>query len=308
MNRPYLSPILFALGAAALSAQDDLDALRAAKGKKFDSEFLQLADWHTEFSAVRSAAGDSGKLVLAYFSRSYAPCPPCLALENGLLQSEEFLALAEGVELFFHNTSGLPEDDDGLLGRKGGSGFPQIMVLDQHGEVLARIDGDRTISRLRRLIGDAQKNRERLAKLGRAASTGDGEAARRLLQLELALGRLDPIAAYGRLAAMEDLDPARRRKLHAAIVSQEVGAIQVTATYDQETQVAAGKRFAKMLREGRVPQPEDAFFFWYFGAVYAESANDRGVLEQALRGLAPHANRTGGLYEKWTSLLADWDR
>ena len=43
------------------------------RDKKLAGEWIGLAPWQTDFDAARAEARRSGKLILAYFSRSYAP-------------------------------------------------------------------------------------------------------------------------------------------------------------------------------------------------------------------------------------------
>ena len=41
--------------------------------KKLAKGFVAKTDWVQDYDAARRSAADSGKLVLAYFTRSYAP-------------------------------------------------------------------------------------------------------------------------------------------------------------------------------------------------------------------------------------------
>jgi hypothetical protein len=55
--------------AAVLSGQDaDLVAKRDAK---LQAEFLQKAAWVTDYDAAREEAKKTGKVIFAYFTRSY---------------------------------------------------------------------------------------------------------------------------------------------------------------------------------------------------------------------------------------------
>ncbi len=59
-----------ALTAAAQTSREDLEKRLQAK---LDSEFLKKADWQTDYAAAREQSRKSGKLIFAYFTRSYAP-------------------------------------------------------------------------------------------------------------------------------------------------------------------------------------------------------------------------------------------
>ncbi|MFQ5506037.1 MAG: hypothetical protein ACE5F1_14750 [Planctomycetota bacterium] len=62
--------LLLATQASAQGSQEDLAARR---DKKLKSAFLQKADWITDYDKARARAKQSGKLIFAYFTRSYAP-------------------------------------------------------------------------------------------------------------------------------------------------------------------------------------------------------------------------------------------
>ena len=81
--------ILILASTPAAFAQDQAE-LAAKRDKKLQSEFLKLADWITDYDEARTVAADTGKPIFAYFTRCYAPCPPCSALEVGPLSEELF--------------------------------------------------------------------------------------------------------------------------------------------------------------------------------------------------------------------------
>lgn len=49
------------------------EELQSRLEKKLEGEWLKNADWQTDFAAAKAAAKDSGKLIFAYFTRSYTP-------------------------------------------------------------------------------------------------------------------------------------------------------------------------------------------------------------------------------------------
>ncbi len=65
-----LAALMLGLAQPAL-AQDD--ELAAKKAKKLAEPFLKSSAWHTDYDEALAAAAKSGKLIFAYFTRSYAP-------------------------------------------------------------------------------------------------------------------------------------------------------------------------------------------------------------------------------------------
>ena len=49
------------------------DDLQDRLDQKLKSAFLENADWTTDFDKAKEKAADSGKVIFAYFTRSYAP-------------------------------------------------------------------------------------------------------------------------------------------------------------------------------------------------------------------------------------------
>ena len=58
-----------AFGAAPALAQTDLEQKRDAK---LAEAWFRANDWTNDYDAARKRARESGKLIFAYFSRSYA--------------------------------------------------------------------------------------------------------------------------------------------------------------------------------------------------------------------------------------------
>jgi hypothetical protein len=69
MTRP-LPILLVLLGlCSAAGAQDDL---QQKLDKKLDAPFLKKAAWSTDYDKALATAAESGRLLFAYFTRSYA--------------------------------------------------------------------------------------------------------------------------------------------------------------------------------------------------------------------------------------------
>lgn len=65
-----LSVLVAASSATAQPGTADFEAMFA---KKLESEFLKKASWSTDFVAACKKAKESDQVLLAYFTRSYAP-------------------------------------------------------------------------------------------------------------------------------------------------------------------------------------------------------------------------------------------
>jgi hypothetical protein len=61
------------LASAAFAAQDSQEALARKRDQKLQAAFLKKAAWTTDYDKAREEARKSGKLIFAYFTRSYSP-------------------------------------------------------------------------------------------------------------------------------------------------------------------------------------------------------------------------------------------
>jgi len=60
-----------ALGLCVVALAEE--SLEQKRDKKLKSEYLKKAAWITDYDKARAEAEKSGKLIFAFFSRSYAP-------------------------------------------------------------------------------------------------------------------------------------------------------------------------------------------------------------------------------------------
>lgn len=66
--------LVLSLGlSGTLAAQDDQKDLIDKRDKKLQSEFLKKAPWITDYDKALEEAQKSNKLIMGYFTRSYAP-------------------------------------------------------------------------------------------------------------------------------------------------------------------------------------------------------------------------------------------
>lgn len=76
MKRTTLLPLLALVGSSFCACQmlaggrAELEALRR---QKLGKPVFKMTAWHTDFDDARALAKAEGKLLLAYFTRSYAP-------------------------------------------------------------------------------------------------------------------------------------------------------------------------------------------------------------------------------------------
>lgn len=68
-----LAAVLAGSLAAAAPAQDAQDALKEKYAEKIAEPWVAHGGWRLDYEKALEEAGKSGKLVFAYFSRSYAP-------------------------------------------------------------------------------------------------------------------------------------------------------------------------------------------------------------------------------------------
>ncbi|MBI3270290.1 MAG: hypothetical protein HYZ53_14870 [Planctomycetes bacterium] len=56
-----------------LSATSWAQSMEEKRDHKLQSEFLKKAAWFTDYDKARAEAKKTGKVIFAYFTRSYAP-------------------------------------------------------------------------------------------------------------------------------------------------------------------------------------------------------------------------------------------
>ncbi len=61
------------LASPGFAQDDETKALQDKFDAKLQEEWLRAADWTTDYDAARATAAESGKVIFAYFTRSYSP-------------------------------------------------------------------------------------------------------------------------------------------------------------------------------------------------------------------------------------------
>lgn len=72
MRLAFASATMLLLGLAA-SAQEEDAELKEKLAEKLKQPFASNAAWVLRFEDAKKLAGEQGKVIFAYFSRSYAP-------------------------------------------------------------------------------------------------------------------------------------------------------------------------------------------------------------------------------------------
>lgn len=204
LMRTSLLVLLLLAAALPISAQvgsgnSNEAANREAYELKLSEPFAEHVSWVRRLDEARRRARAEEKLIFAWFTRSYEPCPACAAYERGPLVSAWWARLAPSFVPYL-NVSARVDDlpDQGLLVDKGGSYFPYCILMDGRGRVLIEF---RPISQ--RAVELAQEEGVLYARLLKAADDPKDIVAARALRLyrairgeiRLAAGEMETIAA-----------------------------------------------------------------------------------------------------------------
>lgn len=68
-----LVSLVFAVDTAAQRRALSQEELEETRANKLAKEFLKNADWHLDYDKARDIAKKKNKLILTYFTRTYAP-------------------------------------------------------------------------------------------------------------------------------------------------------------------------------------------------------------------------------------------
>lgn len=196
---------------------------------------------------------------------------------------EKFKAFAKDHVLFCHITSMVKGDaHPDLLEEKGGKGFPYLAFLDDDGNVIATVEGPRTVAG----FAESSKKAHAFLELKAKAAKGDGQAKIDFLTARLELGQLKPADARKQIDALGKLTPEQKAKLDGLLADAEVMEIASTVTDDKATQKAAAEKFLAMKKAGRVPSGEQASqMFWILIMNLAEAEKDAATFEEGLKAL-----------------------
>lgn len=261
-----------------LKSQAELVALR---NQKLQSRFLQGSAWTTSFVVAKKTAKAGGKLIFAYFTRSFAPSPANQQIEDQLFTTREFQAIAESVVLFCHITSKVDGDpDQDLMQQYRGQGYPFIVAVDAAGRPVAQFQGEFNLADIKKFlkleVGGYVSLRARAAK-------GDKQAKADFLIRRIGLGHLKPKAIQAVLDSADYLSPAHRKIIRQGLASLEIREILARIdSKDPESFNRAAERIVAMKNAGRLPSGRQAPIFWQVILGYADTTEDPALFEEAL--------------------------
>lgn len=211
-----------------------------------------------------------------------------------MLSSAEFKAFASEYVVFAHVTTRIKDrKDDGLLQQKGGTGFPYLVALNADGDVIARLNGARTLEGFRTMMADGAKFESIRNK---AEKTTDDQLF--LLKHDIAMGQAKLAAAKERIAGLGKLTEAQQKEADGILLGLEIMDLVPNARDPaaRKAQVEkAGIAFAEMWKAGREPVSDDhAGPFYMVLLDHAEAQKDASLFEKALGKLRERFGKRAG--------------
>jgi len=266
--------------------------------QKLRSEFLRKSPWTTDFNTAKNTAQKRGKLILAYFTRSFAPSPASQDLEDRLFTTKEFENLVRPVVLFCHVNSKVAGDrDQNLMQRFGGQGFPFVVALDETGLPIAHFQESLSFEGFKKFLQGQVAGYASL-RIKAERKRGDKDAQAEFLIRRIRLGHLSPGQIQLALDTADYLSAAQRKFIEQGLAGLEIR--EILARIDDKDPASfnrAAERFVAMKKSGRIPSGSQAPIFWQVILGYADITEDPVLFEEALQTLAklPGQKRT----EQW---------
>jgi hypothetical protein len=273
--------LIFGLvGAAApAAAQPNFVGMRDAKTQE---GWYASKDWTYDLDVAKERSTERGKVIFAYFTRSYSIVPGCQALERGLLVSPEFAEFAEGVVLLAHIESRIPGDKHAdLLKKCGGKTQPHFAFLDAEGAVIGVPTGA-SVAAFQAGVGHAQailelSGKDDLKKADRV----------RLLVAKITLGKVTLSEAEAERGKISGLSRSQKKELDASLVDLRVAdVIKNNPVRSAEDAAKVGKILYKdFYRKKQRPQGGSYKAFYALIMRYGEEERDVKIFEAGLEGL-----------------------
>ncbi|KAF0246354.1 MAG: hypothetical protein FD180_842 [Planctomycetota bacterium] len=179
--------------------------------------------------------------------------------------------------LFCHVTSHIEGDpNDDLFEKKGGGGYPTMLMLDETGDMIGKHSGERTVPEFEKTVAKAVL----YLAVRKKAEAGDKSAGIDLAIAKVELGTLTADDAKKKIGELGTPTPEQQVRFDAVLLNQEVMAISKSAGQDR---ASAGKKFSEMKAAGKIPTGANEYLtFWDTITVYAEAQNDVPMFEEAL--------------------------
>ena len=292
-----LAGLLGALVAAPARGHDPDLEMKAFLEAKLKQPWIKAGGFTADYDQAQETALNSGKPIFAYFTISYREVPPCTEVEKGVLATPEFRKFGEGVVPFVHVTSGLDGKYADLLREKGGSGVPAFMVLDELGNVLAKVSGAHDVANFERTV----KSGLEYAALRKKADKTRDETVEVLVR-DMDLGNLKLVRARELAAKSGEIPEAQRKRVDDAMLRLEIWTAASGAGESLDRAIAAGKLFAGMWAAGREPSTEEHVEpFFRLMLDHAEAIRDAKLFRRALDGLRDRFSEKPGWgpFAKW---------
>jgi hypothetical protein len=274
--------------------------LTADYKKKLEKDFFKAVPWVQTFDAACVQAKKEDKLVLGYFSRSYAPCPPCNLLEGEALVAPWFQEAAKSFIPYLNITTLLPDTpDQDLLEKKGGDGFPYVIFMDSAGAVLTDRIWPQDKEALEKAMGEAKTQLASLNVLREAAAKNANDpVARANLAMKLFLLRAgDKTAAeIAEMAKTPGLDAGVLTQFKTFEIRQRILAADAAArnsATSQEAYMAAveGAMYQALKDGASLPATDEMSQMLYFAGVEgALKAKDKVIAKKAIEGIEAFLN------------------
>jgi hypothetical protein len=218
-------------------------------------------------------------------------------LEGGLLTTPEFTTFTEKVIPYLHVTTRIEgRANEGLLGEKGGTGFPTLMFLDAEGEILGKPSG-RSVEAFDKTLGALMA----ISDLEKRIAAGEKNLKDDLFMAQLAMGQYKTAAEIEEKAkSFKKLTKEQKATIAKAVVGKKVEAAMNSMERGPDAQIKVGKKFKAIYDGGIYPEGDMEGPFWGFLMEYAESEKDGKTMEVALN----HVKRIFGK-EEWAKGLIE---
>ena len=261
--------------------EQDRATLIARRDAKRKAPFLKTATWYTDYDAARDAAREGDRLILAYFTRSFSPSPPCEALEKEIFTTESFVESTKDVVLYCHITSRVAGEPYAELPKDlGARAFPFVIALDEEGRPLAKIEARVDRGSILSLIGEEMAG---YTALRAQAAAGDKAAKAKFLMRRIELGHLAAEEIQAELTTADYLSEEQAGTIRSGLASLKLMEIVLrTKDGDVENARKTVEAILAMKNAGSIPTGEMAFFFWQVILGHADQTADVALFTEAL--------------------------
>jgi hypothetical protein len=292
--------IALASPARAHDPEQDMQVMLEAK---LEQAWVKNNGFTADYERAQETALKTRRPIFAYFTVSYREVPRCLEVEKGVLASPEFRKFGEGVVLFVHVASGIDGKYSDLLSQKCGFALPAFMVLDEQGNVLAKVSGTFDVPNFEMAV----KSGLEYGALRKKADKTLEESVE-VLARDMDLGNLKLPRAQELAVKLAETSDAQKKRIAEALLRLEIWTVAAGTRDSFEAAQAAGKVFAEMWAAGREPTTADhAEPFFRLMLEHAVATKDAKLFTRALDKLRERFSEKPGWasFEKWQGKRLD---